>query len=235
MRLKAIFAVVPVLLLTVLVGCGGDSKSDDAASGEKTGAANSPEVKKLHRADVRAQPEGDLRQAQRHDRHQRQGRRALPRAGPGHAERAVQPVRQLAGGGQPLGRAAAARRRDRRRARPRRRPRPDRPGLERLHDPALDRRADPQAAGEDEQRAGRRCSAVFGIAPQRWAKDPRIVGNERIAGEDTIHGTRRDRHAALLPRRREADEGADVAADHRDRRHADAWSTARRAPRSCAR
>lgn len=31
--------------------------------------------------------------------------------------------------------------------------------------------------------------AVFGIAPRRWAKDPRIVGNESIAGVDTIHGT----------------------------------------------
>ncbi len=31
--------------------------------------------------------------------------------------------------------------------------------------------------------------AVFGVAPQRWAKNPRIVGNERVAGEDTIHGT----------------------------------------------
>lgn len=31
--------------------------------------------------------------------------------------------------------------------------------------------------------------AVFGIAPRRWAKDPRIVGNERIAGVDVIHGT----------------------------------------------
>jgi hypothetical protein len=31
--------------------------------------------------------------------------------------------------------------------------------------------------------------AVFGIAPQRWAKDPRIVGNEDVNGEDTIHGT----------------------------------------------
>jgi len=30
---------------------------------------------------------------------------------------------------------------------------------------------------------------VFSIAPQRWAKNPRLVGNERIAGEDTIHGT----------------------------------------------
>jgi hypothetical protein len=30
---------------------------------------------------------------------------------------------------------------------------------------------------------------VFGIAPQRWAKDPRIVGEEKVSGEDTIHGT----------------------------------------------
>jgi len=29
---------------------------------------------------------------------------------------------------------------------------------------------------------------VFGIAPERWAKNPRIVGNERVAGIDTIHG-----------------------------------------------
>lgn len=31
--------------------------------------------------------------------------------------------------------------------------------------------------------------AVFGIAPRRWAKDPRIVGDERVAGVDVIHGT----------------------------------------------
>jgi hypothetical protein len=31
--------------------------------------------------------------------------------------------------------------------------------------------------------------AVFHIAPQRWAKDPRVVGNERVAGIDTIHAT----------------------------------------------
>jgi hypothetical protein len=31
--------------------------------------------------------------------------------------------------------------------------------------------------------------AVFGIAPRRWAKAPRIVGNETIAGVDVIHGT----------------------------------------------
>jgi hypothetical protein len=31
--------------------------------------------------------------------------------------------------------------------------------------------------------------AVFGIAPRRWAKHPRIVGNERIAGVDVIHGS----------------------------------------------
>ncbi len=31
--------------------------------------------------------------------------------------------------------------------------------------------------------------AVFGVAPRRWAKNARIVGNEKIAGVDTIHGT----------------------------------------------
>ena len=30
---------------------------------------------------------------------------------------------------------------------------------------------------------------MFGVAPRRWAKNPRIVGNETIAGVDTIHGT----------------------------------------------
>jgi hypothetical protein len=30
---------------------------------------------------------------------------------------------------------------------------------------------------------------VFHINPDRWAKNPRIVGNERVAGIDTIHGT----------------------------------------------
>jgi hypothetical protein len=30
---------------------------------------------------------------------------------------------------------------------------------------------------------------VFHIAPERWAKNPRIVGNERVAGVDTIHGS----------------------------------------------
>jgi hypothetical protein len=31
--------------------------------------------------------------------------------------------------------------------------------------------------------------SVFHINPDRWAKNPRIVGNERVAGIDTIHGT----------------------------------------------
>lgn len=30
---------------------------------------------------------------------------------------------------------------------------------------------------------------VFNINPDQWAKNPRIVGNERVAGIDTIHGT----------------------------------------------
>ncbi|HEV2785608.1 MAG TPA: hypothetical protein VGV67_04410, partial [Solirubrobacteraceae bacterium] len=30
---------------------------------------------------------------------------------------------------------------------------------------------------------------VFGIDPRRWAKNPRIVGNEDVNGEETIHGT----------------------------------------------
>jgi hypothetical protein len=30
---------------------------------------------------------------------------------------------------------------------------------------------------------------VFNINPDRWAKNPRIVGNERVSGIDTIHGT----------------------------------------------
>jgi hypothetical protein len=30
---------------------------------------------------------------------------------------------------------------------------------------------------------------VFHIAPERWAKNPRIVGNARVGGIDTIHGT----------------------------------------------
>jgi hypothetical protein len=30
---------------------------------------------------------------------------------------------------------------------------------------------------------------VFSINPDRWAKNPRIVGNERVAGIDTIHGS----------------------------------------------
>jgi hypothetical protein len=30
---------------------------------------------------------------------------------------------------------------------------------------------------------------VFSINPDRWAKNPRIVGNERVSGIDTIHGT----------------------------------------------
>lgn len=29
--------------------------------------------------------------------------------------------------------------------------------------------------------------AVFGIAPQRWARNPRVVGNETISGVETIH------------------------------------------------
>ncbi|HWC27765.1 MAG TPA: hypothetical protein VG474_14340 [Solirubrobacteraceae bacterium] len=31
--------------------------------------------------------------------------------------------------------------------------------------------------------------AVFGIAPQRWAENPRIVGNETVGGVETVHAT----------------------------------------------
>ena len=32
---------------------------------------------------------------------------------------------------------------------------------------------------------------VFGIAPERWVKDARIVGDQRVAGIDVVHGTAR--------------------------------------------
>jgi hypothetical protein len=43
-----------------------------------------------------------------------------------------------------------------------------------------------------QQHSGNALAAVMGvfhIAPERWAKNPRIVGNERVAGVDTIHGS----------------------------------------------
>ena len=188
MRPKAIFAVVPLLLVSALVGCGGDSKSDDASSGEKSNAPNSAEVRKLLRQTFGPNPKATsgklsgtidltVKGAPRY-REPIQVTLSGPfsQSGSSPAEANLSVGLQLRGGA--LG------------------------GELVLIDDRVVIGLGSSGYTIPESIAGtiRRplaktenglasVMAVFGVAPQRWAKNPRIVGNEKVAGEDTIHGT----------------------------------------------
>jgi hypothetical protein len=184
---KTLIAVVSVLLIAVLAGCGGGDSSGDKPAADKAGAANSPEVKKLIR--------------------QTFGPNAKAKSGnisavvditvKGHS-RYKEPIQiSLVGpftdaGGQPetkldvslamrggilggdmylkddkayIGLGSTAYEIPVAIATPLRKP------LGKTGN-ALDA-----------------ILGVFNINPDGWAKNPRIVGNERVAGIDTIHGT----------------------------------------------
>jgi hypothetical protein len=188
LRIKPIFSVVPVVLAVALAGCGGGSSSGDKATKAAVGKPNSPEVKQLI-----DQPFGP-------NDHAKSGNisgvvditvKGLPRykepvqvsvtgpftsSGGGSPEAQFDVSLALRGGilggdvyfkGDQafIGLGSTA---------------------YRIPDPIAIPFRKPLA------NSGNALTAVLGvfhIAPQRWAKNPRIVGNERVAGIDTIHGT----------------------------------------------
>ena len=186
MPIKAVFSIVPVVLAVALTGCGGSSSSG-SSSGDKTGAPNSPEVKQL------------IRETFGPNDHATSGNisgvvditvKGLPRykdpiqvsvVGPfsdagGTPEAAFNVSLGLRGGilggdmylkGDEalIGLGSTA---------------------YKVPDPIAGPLRKPL---ENSDNALGAVMGVFHIAPERWAKNPRIVGNERVAGIDTIHGT----------------------------------------------
>jgi hypothetical protein len=188
LRIKAVFSVLAVALAVAVAGCGGGSSSGDKATGAKAGAPNSPEVKKL------------IRQTFGPNDHATSGNisgiididvKGLPRYKEPIQVSVVGPFTQ-SGGGAPEAKFDVSL------------------GLRGgilggdvyfKGDQALIglgstayRVPDPIAIPfrKPLENTGNALTAVLGvfhIAPQRWAKNPRIVGNARVAGIDTIHGT----------------------------------------------
>lgn len=188
MRPKAIFAVVPLLLVIALIGCGGGSDSDDASSAAKTSAPNSPEVKKLLRETFGPNPNATsgklsgtvditVKGAPRY-REPVQVTLSGPfnQSGNSPAEANLSVGLRLRGGA--IGGELVL---------------VDDQVLIGLGSSAYT--VPPAIAGPIRRplsNTGNALSsvmAVFGIAPERWAKNPRIVGTEKVAGEETIHGT----------------------------------------------
>ncbi|CAN5126462.1 hypothetical protein BH20ACT16_BH20ACT16_06190 [soil metagenome] len=184
----AIFAVVPVLLLSVLAGCGGESDSGAGASGETTGKANSPEVKKLIEETFGPNPKAtsgkisgtidiDVKGAARYKEPVQ-----VTISGPFNQSGSSPAEAKLSVGLQLRGGAIGGE-------------------LVLVEDRVLiglgssGYTIPPSIAGPIRKPLSQTGNGlgsvleVFGIAPRRWAKNPRIVGNERIAGEDTIHGS----------------------------------------------
>ncbi len=188
MPLKTFIGVLSVLLVAVLVGCGGDdASSGDSPAADQAGKANSPEVKKLLRqtfgpnakaksGNISAVVDLTVKGAPRYREPVQ-----VSLVGP-FSDAAGQPETKLdvslalrggiLGGDMYLkgdkayiGLGSTAYEVPASIATPLREP------LSKTGN-ALDA-----------------ILAVFNINPDRWAKNPRIVGNERIAGIDTIHGT----------------------------------------------
>ena len=182
MRPNAIAGVLPLLLVTALVGCGG-SNSDDASS-EK---ANAPDAKKLLQQTFGPNEKAssgtlsgnvniNVKGAPRYREPIR-----ITLSGPfeqsGSAPEANLSV-SLARGGSPLGGELVL-----------------------VDDQVLiglgttgyrvpdDIAATIRRPLANSDNALTSVLGVFGIAPHRWARKPRVVGNEEIAGVDTIHGS----------------------------------------------
>lgn len=181
MRPKAIFGVAPLVLITALIGCGG-SKSDDA-SGEKN---NVPDAKTLLQQTFGPNEKAssgtlsgtvnvDVEGARRYREPIRitlNGPFAQSGGDPPEANLSV----ALARGSSPLGGELIL---------------VDEEVLIGLGTTGYRVPGDIAAtirrplANSDNALAS--VLAVFGIAPQRWAKNPRVVGEEKIAGVDTFH------------------------------------------------
>ena len=189
MRPKAILAVLTLALLAALVGCGGGDSSDDGGGSEaKAGAPNSPEVKKLIRETFGPNENATsgklsgtidivVKGAPRY-REPIQITMSGPfnQSGSSPAEANLTVGLQLRGGS--IGGELVL---------------IDDRVLIGLGSSAYT--IPPSIAGPIRRPLAKTSNglgsvlAVFGIAPERWAKNPRIVGNERVAGEDTIHVT----------------------------------------------
>jgi len=187
-QLKTLIGVLSALLIAVLVGCGGDdSSSGDKPAGDKAGKANSPEVKKLIRqtfgpnakaksGNISAVVDIDVKGVARYKEPIQ-----VSLVGP-FTNEGGQPATKLdvslAMRGGILGGDMYLK---------------DDKAYIGLGSTAYEIPA--SIAGplrEPLSNDGNTLDAimsVFHINPDRWAKNPRIVGNERVAGIDTIHGT----------------------------------------------
>ena len=186
---KTLIGVVSALLVAVLVGCGGDdSSSGDKPAADKGGKANSAEVKKLIRQTFGPNDKAKSGNISARRRHHGQGRSALQ----GARSRSASSARSPNAGGQPeamldvsLGLRGGILGGDMYLK--------DSKAYIGLGSTAYEVPA--SIAGPLRaplSQTGNTLDAIMGvfhINPDRWAKNPRIVGNERVAGIDTIHGT----------------------------------------------
>lgn len=184
---KTFIGILSALLIAVLVGCGGDDSPGDSGAADKGGKANSPEVKKLIRetfgpndkaksGNISAVVDIDVKG---HPRYREPVQVSL--VGP-FTDAAGQPEAMLdvslglrggiLGGDMYLKGDKA---------------------LIGLGSTAYEiPTAIATPLRKPLAKTGNTLDAilgVFSINPDRWAKNPRIVGNERVAGIDTIHGT----------------------------------------------
>jgi len=189
LRTKAIIGVVHIVLVGALIGCGGGSKSDDGGSpANPANAANSPEVRKLLKQTFGPNPNATSGMLS--------GTVDIVVKGVPRYRQPIQitmsgPFNKAGGSAPEANLSVALSLRD---------------GslggeLILVGDEALIglgttayKIPDSIAATIRRPLANSKNGLasvmnVFGIAPQRWAKDPRIVGRENVSGEDTIHGT----------------------------------------------
>ena len=185
---KTFVGVASVLLIAVLIGCGGgDSSSADKAAADKGGAPNSPEVNKLLRqtfgpnakaksGNISAVVDIDV---EGHPRYKEPVQVSLvgPFTDAGGQPEAMLDV-SLALRGGILGGDMYLK---------------DDKAFIGLGSTAYEIPASiATPLRKPLQQDGNTLDAimsVFNINPDRWAKNPRIVGKERIAGIDTIHGS----------------------------------------------
>lgn len=187
MRLKGILGAVPLVLVTALIGCGGGSSSGGASSDAKSSAASAAEARKLLRetfgpndkatsgklsGTVDIEVKGDSRYREPIQ---------VTMSGPFSQSGSAAPEANLSVGLQLRGGAIGGE-------------------LVLIDDEVLiglgstgyripdDIAAVIRKPLANSDNALASVLAVFGIAPQRWAKNPRVIGHADVNGEDTIYG-----------------------------------------------